>query len=242
MIDLVRRQATFDLRLLLRNGEQLLLTLIIPLVLLLILTLTPIVSVPTTGARINTALAGVLAVAVLSSAFTSLAISVGFDRRSGSFLMLATTPLSRASILCARSAATLIVVLGQTILLGFVAAFLGWRPTASALLALAVIVIGALSLGALGFALGGAVRAEATLAVANAVFLALLLAGGTALPLSTLPGPLATFVQWLPSAALGDALRTILAGAPGVLWLDVAVLAAWGALGAIVASRTFRWE
>ena len=242
MIDLVRRQATFDLRLLLRNGEQLLLTLIIPLVLLLILTLTPIVSVPTTGARINTALAGVLAVAVLSSAFTSLAISVGFDRRSGSFLMLATTPLSRASILCARSAATLIVVLGQAILLGFVAALLGWRPTASALLALAVIVIGALSLGALGFALGGAVRAEATLAVANAVFLALLLAGGTALPLSTLPGPLATFVQWLPSAALGDALRTILAGAPGVLWLDVAVLAAWGALGAIVASRTFRWE
>lgn len=242
MIGLVSRQAAFDLRLLVRNGEQVLLTLVIPIVLLLVLTLTPIVSVPTDGARVNTALAGVLAVAVLSSAFTSLAISVGFDRRSGSLLMLATTPLSRASILLARSASTLVVVLGQAILLGIVAAALGWRPTVASLLALVVVVMGALSLGALGFALGGAVRAEATLALANAVFLVLLLAGGTALPLSTLPSPMAAVVQWLPSAALGDALRTVLAGAAGALWIDVAVLVIWGLAGAVVASRTFRWD
>ena len=242
MIGLVSRQAAFDLRLLVRNGEQVLLTLVIPIVLLLVLTLTPIISVPTDGARVNTALAGVLAVAVLSSAFTSLAISVGFDRRSGSLLMLATTPLSRASILLARSASTLVVVLGQAILLGIVAAALGWRPTVASLLALVVVVMGALSLGALGFALGGAVRAEATLALANAVFLVLLLAGGTALPLSTLPSPMAAVVQWLPSAALGDALRTVLAGAAGALWIDVAVLVIWGLAGAVVASRTFRWD
>lgn len=242
MIGLVSRQAAFDLRLLVRNGEQVLLTLVIPIVLLLVLTLTPIVSVPTDGARVNTALAGVLAVAVLSSAFTSLAISVGFDRRSGSLLMLATTPLSRASILLARSASTLVVVLGQAILLGIVAAALGWRPTVASLLALVVVVMGALSLGALGFALGGAVRAEATLALANAVFLVLLLAGGTALPLSTLPSPMAAVVQWLPSAALGDALRTVLAGAAGALWIDVAVLVMWGLAGVVVASRTFRWD
>ena len=242
MIGLVSRQAAFDLRLLVRNGEQVLLTLVIPIVLLLVLTLTPIVSVPTDGARVNTALAGVLAVAVLSSAFTSLAISVGFDRRSGSLLMLATTPLSRASILLARSASTLVVVLGQAILLGIVAAALGWRPTVASLFALVVVVMGALSLGALGFALGGAVRAEATLALANAVFLVLLLAGGTALPLSTLPSPMAAVVQWLPSAALGDALRTVLAGAAGALWIDVAVLVIWGLAGAVVASRTFRWD
>ena len=242
MIGLVSRQAAFDLRLLVRNGEQVLLTLVIPIVLLLVLTLTPIVSVPTDGARVNTALAGVLAVAVLSSAFTSLAISVGFDRRSGSLLMLATTPLSRASILLARSASTLVVVLGQAILLGIVAAALGWRPTVASLLALVVVVMGALSLGALGFALGGAVRAEATLALANAVFLVLLLAGGTALPLSTLPSPMAAVVQWLPSAALGDALRTVLAGAAGALWIDVAVLVIWGLAGVVVASRTFRWD
>ena len=244
MIGLTARQAGFDLRLLLRNGEQILLTLLIPIALLLLLALAPVVAldVPSGSSRIEAALAGVLAVAVLSSAFTSLAIGIGFDRRSGCLLMLATTPLSRTTILFARALATLAVVLVQVLLLAITAALLGWRPDGGALIALALVILGALSLGALGFALGGAVRAEATLAIANGLFLILLLVGGTALPTSTLPTPVAAVVQWLPTAALGDALRTAIAGAAGSVPIDALVLLAWGAVGAVIAARTFRWD
>ena len=244
MMGLAARQAAFDLRLLLRNGEQILLTLLIPVALLLLLAVAPVVSldVPDGSSRIEAALAGVLAVAVLSSAFTSLAIGIGFDRRSGCLLMLATTPLSRTTILLARALATLAIVLLQVLLLALTAAALGWRPDAGAVVALGLVILGALSLGALGFALGGAVRAEATLAIANGLFLVLLLVGGTALPTSTLPAPVAAVVQWLPTAALGDALRTAIAGAMGSVPLDALVLIAWGALGAVIAARTFRWD
>lgn len=237
------RQASFDLRLLLRNGEQLLLTLIIPVVLLIGLTLAPIVSlqVPDGVPRINAALAGVLAVAVLSSAFTSLAIGIGFDRRSGALQLLATTPLSRAGILSARALATLAMVLAQTILLLAVALALGWAPAAIGG-SLCFVVLGTISLGTCGLALGGWARAEATLAIANGIFVLLLLAGGTALPTSTLPPPVATVVGWLPTAALGDALRTLMGSASGNLLRDAAILACWGVIGSVVALRTFRWD
>lgn len=241
---LVITQARFDLRVVVRNGEQLLLTVLIPLALLLALSLSTFISldVPAGVARVDAALAGVLSVAVLSSAFTSLAISVGFDRRSGALLMLATTPLSRSSILAARSLATLVIVLVQSLVLATAGALLGWRPDASALGALGLVILGSLSFGALGFALGGALRAEATLALANGIFLVLLFAGGTAVPASALPAPLSAIVSALPSAALGDALRTLLAGAAGSLLLDVVILVGWGVAGALIAARTFRWD
>ena len=91
-------------------------------------------------------------------------------------------------------------------------------------------------------ALAGLLRAEATLAVANGVFLILLVAGGSALPLETLPAPLATLVGWLPSAALGDGLRTTLAGAPGSWPVDLLILALWGVAASLIAGRTFRWD
>lgn len=240
-------QAGFELRLLLRNGEQLLLTLIIPVALLLGVTLVPALPLdaPAGAARVPEALGGVLAVAIIASAFTSLAISVGFDRRSGALVMLATTPLSRTAILGARALATLAMVAIQVALLGVTALALGWRPEPSALALPAVVVLGTAAFAALGFALGGAVRAEATLALANAVFLVLVVAGGTTFPASALPGPLATFVSLLPSAGLADLLRWstgAMAAEAGALALDAAIVFAWGIAGAVVAARTFRWR
>ena len=241
---LILAQAAFDQRLLLRNGEQFLLTILIPTGLLIGLTLVTALplSVAPGASRVEMALAGVLAVAVLSSAFASLAIGVGFDRRSGALLLLATTTLSRTSILIARSIATFATVLLQTVVLAVTALALGWRPDSAALIALPILALGTLALGSLGFALAGALRAEATLAVANAAFLLLLVAGGTAWPTSSLPGPLAQIVALLPSAALGDALRAVLALGSANLLVSVVVLIAWTFVGTIVAKRTFRWS
>lgn len=240
-------QAGFELRLLLRNGEQLLLTVIIPVALLIGVTLVPAVpfDAPPGAARVPDALGGVLAVAIIASAFTSLAISVGFDRRSGALLMLATTPLSRQAILGARALATMAMVAIQAVLLIITAIALGWRPSVSATAIIPICLLGTATFAALGFALGGAVRAEATLALANAVFLVLVAIGGTTLPASDLPGPLGAVVSWLPSAGLADLLRwaagaTDATSAP--LGLDVLVLVVWCAVGALVAARTFRWR
>jgi ABC-2 type transport system permease protein len=240
-------QAGFEFRLLLRNGEQLLLTIIIPVVLLIGVTLVPAVpldAAPGAG-RVPEALGGVLAVAIIASAFTSLAISVGFDRRSGALLMLATTPLSRQGILGARALATMAMVAVQTLLLAITAFALGWRPGVSAVALVPVALLGTACFAALGFALGGAVRAEATLAIANAIFLILLVAGGTTFPASDLPAPLSAVVAWLPSSALADLLRWS-AGAPAEvplgLTIDGLLLVAWGAAGAVIAARTFRWR
>ena len=238
-------QAGFELRLLLRNGEQLLLTVVIPVALLLAVTYVQAVPLPGPAGtdRLPEALGGVLAVAIIASAFTSLAISVGFDRRSGALLMLATTPLSRASILGARILATLAVVILQAAVLVGLALALGWRPALTALALVPVTIAGTACFAALGFALGGAVRAEATLAIANAAFLALVAVGGTTFPATDLPAPLSTLVSLLPSSALGDLLRWAAgAGAVPGLALDAGLLVVWGALGFVIARRTFAWR
>lgn len=238
-------QAWFDLRLLLRNGEQLLLTIIIPVALLIGITLVPAVPLtePAGAGRLPEALGGVAAVAIIASAFTSLAIGVGFDRRSGALVMLATTPLSRLAILGAKVLAALIVTALQVALLCATAVALGWRPGWSALALAPIAVLGTGCFAALGFALGGAVRAEATLAIANAVFLVLVVAGGATFPATVLPGALQPLVSALPSSALGDLLRwsTGYPAATGLV-LDGALLALWGLLGTLIARRTFTWR
>ncbi len=83
-------------------------------------------------------------------------------------------------------------------------------------------------------------RAEATLAAANLVFLLLMVGGGVVLPSSSY-GALGSVVAWLPSGALGNAMRTAFvdgAFAP----LDLLVLLAWSVLGTALTARTFRWE
>ena len=133
----------------------------------------------------------------------------------------------------------------QMILLVITAMALGWRPGTTAIALPLVALLGTAAFAALGFALGGAVRAEATLAFANAIFLALVAVGGTTFPATSLPGPLAGLVSLLPSSGLADLLRwsTGAVGAGGSsLALDAAVVVLWGLAGALVAARTFRWR
>lgn len=227
----------------LSNGEQLLLTLVLPLLALVALARTSVVplDVPTGATRLDLVVPGVLAVAVLSTAFTSQAIAVAFDRRYGVLRLLGTTPLGRGGLVAGRAGAVLVVLLVQLLVLGAAAAVLGWRPDPVGLLAaVPVLVLGAAALTALGLLLGGTVRAEGVLAVANLVWVLLVAAGGVLLP-STSAGPLAVVVVWLPSGALGDGLRTALAeGALPVR--DLVVLAVWAVVAAAAARRWFRWD
>jgi ABC-2 type transport system permease protein len=234
----IRSQGLFDARVLLRNGEQLLLTILLPVLLLVGLTLA---AVPDLGdaRRIDVVAPGVLALAVLSTAFTGQAISTAFDRRYGVLRLLGTTPLGRSGLLAGRVVAVLVVEVVQVAVLGLVALGLSWRPDPVGLLLWPVVgLAGTAAFVALGLLLAGTLRSEAVLAAANLLWVLLVALGGVVVPVS---GGLGRIAAVLPSGALGNASRAALQEGR----LDVAALAVlllWAAGGSLAAVRFFRWE
>lgn len=236
---MLRAQAATELRLTLRNGEQVLLSLLIPILLLVGLALLPIVPLP--EPRIASVAPGVLALAVMSTAFTGQAIALGFDRRYGVIRRLAATALPRWLLVAGRLVAVLGVVVIQVVVLVGIALLLGWRPAAAGLgWAVLLVLLGCSAFGALGILMGGSLRAEITLALANVVWFVLLLAGGIAIPSAMLPGPLAAVAAVLPSGALADGLRAALTTGAAPTAGQVAVLAAWALVAGAVATRTVK--
>jgi ABC-2 type transport system permease protein len=221
----------------LRNSEQILLTLLIPVALLVGLTFVDVFDLP--EPRVDAVAPRVFALAVMSSAFTGQAIALGFDRRYGVLKRLAATALPRWLLVTGRAVAGLVVTSIQLVVLGVLAAFLGWSPSPGGVAwALLLAVLGTLSFGALGVLLGGALKAEVVLALANIVWFVLLLAGGIIVPPDSMPGALGDVVTLLPSGALTDGMHTALVdgGVPG--WPVFAVLIGWGAVATLVATRT----
>jgi ABC-2 type transport system permease protein len=233
-------QARFETETTLRHGEQLLVALVLPALALVALTLSGSPDLGP-GRRIDLATAGVLALAVVSTAFTGQAIATGFDRRHGVLRFLGATPLGREGLLAGKLGAVALVIGLQLVLLGALAAFLGWRPDPAGLLpGLVTVALGAAAFLSLAMLLAGTVRAEAVLALANLAWV-LLLGLGILLPTHRLPGALATLAGLLPSGALGDGLRHALVDGqwPLVQWL---VLLLWTALAGAAAARWFRWS
>ena len=228
---MVLNQASMEARLLLRNGEQLLLALVIPLLVLLAGRFGPVDVV------LPELVPGVLALAVLSTSFTSLAIATGFERRYQVLKRLGASPLPRSGLLAGKVIAVLLVQALQFVVIITVASTLGWRPPDWSVLgpAPAVLVLGTAACCALGLLLAGAFRAEATLAIANLVYVLLLIGGAVLLPVSAYPEVAQPVIALLPSAALAEGFRT------GALW-TLAVLAGWVLVAGLATARTFRWE
>jgi ABC-2 type transport system permease protein len=241
---MVLAQARIETTMLLRNGEQLLLTLIIPLVLLVLLAATDLVDVSagSAGDRVPTAVAGVLTVAVMSTAFTGLAIATGFERRYGVLRRLAVTPLPRSALLLGKAASVLAVEVLQVLLVVGVAVLLGWSGQADWFAVATLVLLGTAAFAGLGMLMAGTLRAEATLAAANLVYLVLLVAGAAVVPVSRYPDALAPLLQALPSGALGEGLRAVIVDGAGMPWAQAGVLAVWAVGGIALAARFFRWE
>lgn len=218
--------AAWELRLTLGNGEQVLLAFVIPIVLLFALR---------AWDGSDNALPAIITVSALATAFTSLAIATGFERRSGTLRFLATTPLSRFDIMIGKvvaqgllAAASLFVVVGIGALLG---------ESIDVLRAIVAVPCALIAFGSWGFWLGGRFRAEAVLAVANGVFVLLIAFGGVLFPADDLPVPLNLLVGALPTALLADALRSDLGFIVNVVGLLI-----WALVGSFLVRRSFRWE
>jgi ABC-2 type transport system permease protein len=241
---MVVAQAGLELRTLLRNGEQLLLTLIIPVLLLVVFSSEALISVGR-GSRIGFLAPGILALAVMSTSFTSLAIGTAFERRYGVLKRLGATPLSRGGLIGAKAVTVGVVEVGQVVVIVAVSFALGWHPTITAVSvtsALLVLVAGSAAFSGLAMLMAGTLRAEATLAAANLVYLVLLGIGGVVFPLTKFPAAIRPVLRSLPSGAMSDGLRSVLRYGGGLPGRDLLVLAIWAIAGIGLAARTFRWE
>jgi ABC-2 type transport system permease protein len=235
----VRAQTKVELLLTLRRGESLLVVAGIPVAILVFFSSVRVL--PHSGRAVDFLVPGVLALAVIASAMTSLGIATGFERHAGVLRRLGTTPLGRSGLFAAKVVALAAVVALQAALVAGVGKALGWQPHGALVVAVGVMALGTVAFAALGFTLAGTLRAETNLAVANALFLGFLLLGGVIVPVTSLPDALARLARILPAAPLAGALRASLTGR-AVGASDVIVLAAWAALASLAAARWFRWD
>jgi ABC-type multidrug transport system, permease component len=238
---MIAAQTALETRMLLRNGEQLLLTVVIPALLLVLFSAVDIVDTGT-GEAVDFLAPGILALAVLSTAFTGQAIATGFERRYGVLKRLASSPLPRWALMTAKTLSVLVTEVLQVVLLTAIAFGLGWSPHGSPFAVLLLLVLGTAAFSGLGLLMAGTLKAEATLAAANLVFLLLLVGGGVVVPLDKFPDAAQSVLGLLPIAALSDGLRDVLQLGGAMPWGDLGILAAWSVLALGAAARFFRWE
>jgi ABC-2 type transport system permease protein len=234
-------QLRAEVRIILRNGEQLLLTLIIPIILLAFF---GSVDVLPSGddEPLNFLVPGVYAVAIMSTAMVSMGIATGFERSYLVLKRLGATPLTRAQLVIAKVLSVFVIEVLQAILLLSLGVALGWQPEGTTwIFALPIVFLGTAAFGGIGLLLAGRLRAEINLAAQNGLYLLFLLLGGMIISRDSLPGPLGTAAQWLPSTALADGLRSSLNGS-GALLSPAIVLSVWAVLAPVIAARRFRWS
>ncbi|GIU87720.1 MAG: transport permease protein [Acidimicrobiia bacterium] len=236
----VAAQARVEMLLTARRGENVLVTLVIPIGVLVFFA--KVDAVDTGFAQpVDFLVPGVLALSVMAAAMVSLGIATGFERRQGVLKRLGATPLGGGGLLAAKTVTVLLLEAVQLALVAAVGAALGWEPTAGLLPAAGLMALGTVAFAGVGLLLAGTLRAEANLAVTNGLFLVLVFLGGMAYPLDRLPAALEALARLTPAAALAETLRGALTPEP-VPGGALVVLAGWAIAAPLAASRWFRWE
>lgn len=236
VMQMITSQGAMEAKLMLRHGEQQLLSIVIPLALLIGFRVFPFTE---DLGGIDAAIPMVFAVAATSAGFTGQAIAVAFDRRYGALKRNGASGVPAWAIIVGKIIAVFAMVLLQVIVLGTAAAVLGFRaPVGGVLLALVILLLGVASFTALGLALGGSLSAEIVLALSNLIWFILLAIVGWTLYSQGLID-----VGWLniiPSIALASGLAEALAGSfPTV---PIIALILWAIAASYFAAKWFRFE
>jgi ABC-2 type transport system permease protein len=227
-----------------RQGEQLLVSIGIPLLILVFFSSVDVLPLPAgVDEPIDFLAPGVLALAIMSTSLVSLGIGTGFERTYGVLKRLGASPLGRPRWIAAKITTVALIEVVQWVLIVAVAVALGWSPPVEGW-ATAVLgaVLGTAAFGGLGLLMAGTLPGLATLAGANALYLVLLLTGGMVIPLDQLPGPVEAVARILPAAPLAEVLTgSLIQGqsVPGWAWVS---LGCWAVAAPVAAAATFRWE
>ncbi len=237
-------QTVAEVRMTIRRGETLLLTIGIPVLLLVFFSLTKVTSTPTKS-RIDFIAPGIFALCILSTSLVALSIATGFERSFGVLRRLHVTPLGTRRLIAAKIAGVLVTELLQIVILSIVAFTLSWRPhggAGGAFEVIALLLLGSAGSAGIGLALAGRLRAEVNLAASNGLYLVLLLLSGIVIPITAFPTVVQRIVIALPSGAMAEGLHRVLGlGLPptGADWL---ALGLWSLVAPLVAARTFRFD
>ncbi|MEU4157480.1 ABC transporter permease [Actinoplanes sp. NPDC026670] len=233
------RQIRMELLLTARRGEAVVLAMGVPLLVLLGAGLFEVTNLPTDD-RLGWVVPGVLALTVMSTAFTGQAITTGYERSYGVLKRLGASPLTRPGLLLAKTAAVLVQIAVQVLVLALVGLAVGWRPEAGALLpAIGVTVLAAAGYSGLALLLASVLKPETTTGAATLIYVVMLSVGGIMFSAPDL-GTAGWFL--LPLAAHAEALReTLMHGGsvPLGIWL---ALGAWAVVWLTAAARNFKWE
>lgn len=242
-----------ELRLTARRGENVLVTLIIPVAVLLFFAGTSIIP-GIGGDPAAFLLPGSIALAIIAAGLVNLGIATAYERSYGVLKRLGGAPIPRWGLVAAKVSAILVLQVVQVVVLVGVAALaLHWTPGPawSPVLVVLAVVLGTLAFAGLGLLLAGTLRAEATLALANGLFLGFLMLGGIVLPVDHLPGFLQPIATALPATALADLLRIAFDAVPAGTAAGAAttspagpalLLGAWGIAASGLAILRFRWD
>jgi ABC-2 type transport system permease protein len=190
--------------------------------------------------------AGMIGYGVASTAFAGLAITMVIRRETGVLKRVRATPLPPTTYLVAVLVSTFVTFLIQSLLIIGIGRTLFHVPFPDRPLSLLLaLVVGAACFAALGLGLTGFVRsAEGASAVVNFIYLPMAIISGTFFSPQHYPGFLKAIANVLPLTYFTKLSRDVMVR-DHHLWAEksaLAVVAAWGVAGLIVAVRRFRWQ
>ena len=238
----LKAQYLAELRMTLRQGEQMLVSLAIPLGILIFFSLVDIGSFEQ-GRAVDYLTPATMALAIMSTAMVSLGIGTCFEREYGVLKRLGATPLGAGRWVLAKIRVVVTIEAAQLLLLAVVGLGLGWRPGSGYVLALVTVLLGTLAFSGLGLTLAGNLRATTNLAVTNGLYLLLLITGGMVVPFERLPNSLKVVAEFFPAAPLAGLMVEALGPSEQLpVGQMLAVLAVWAVAMPLIAAKTFRWD
>ncbi len=229
-----------ELTVMIRNGEQLLLLVVIPVMLLVFFSQTDFLPSDNEN-KIDFLLPGILSLAVISTAMVSLGIATGFERSYGVLRRLGTTPLGTRRLVAAKMSAICIIEIAQLVMLIVVGLLLGWNPSRiNSLQILLFLILGMACFAGIGLTLAGRLRAEVNLAAQNGLYLVFLLLGGIFVESDELPATLSQISAFSPSSLLSGLLRDSFKNT--VVLADAFALCGWAIAACVLAVTSFKWS
>ncbi|WP_394282087.1 ABC transporter permease [Corynebacterium sp.] len=228
-------QGRIESKLMLQHGEQILLNIIIPVVVLIAAANLPLLG----DATVNDIVPMVFAMAATSAGFTGQAISLAFDRRYGALKRTGASGVPRWTIIAGKIIGVLTMTAVQLIIISAVAIIVGWRVSLlGGIMGAIALFIGVICFTSLGLLMGGSLRSELVLGLANLIWMILIGIVGFVVYIGAIANP----GLWVlvPTVALTTVIDAAFQG--GIHLVGWLVLLAWALVGTLAAVKWFRFD
>ncbi len=191
--------------------------------------------------------AAMSAFAVISACYSNIAIQVAFNRDAGILKRVRGTPLPSRSYLAGRvlhAVIVAIILVAINVVYGVIF-YHADVPTRTFPAFSVTLIVGAASFAALGLAITTIIpNADASPAIVNASILPILFLSDIFIPADDAPAWVDVVGKVFPVRHFAEAMQAAFFSpvGSGFRWEDLAVIAAWGVVGLLIAIRFFSWE